>query len=111
MLQSEGIKSTDTITFQKDFTVQPTYQPISSKNRPTATLGHQTPLRLDNIIVVTRSTKQQHTEKLESRLKRKTKAIEPVKRNQNSIRKRQYGQSTRFCKISKGWYKSIESKK
>ena len=46
------------------------------------------PVWLDDIIIVTRGTKEQHTQKLKSVLtKKKTKDTKPVKRSQNSTRK------------------------
>ena len=45
------------------------------------TLGHETPVWLDDIIIVTRATKEEHTKKLESVLAKLEKASR--KKNQS----------------------------
>ena len=39
--------------------------PTNFQDETDRTLGHQTPVWLDDIIIVTRGTKEQHTQKLE----------------------------------------------
>ena len=59
------------------------------------TLGHQTPVWLDDIIIVTRGTKEEHTRKLESvHSKLENEGYRASKRNQNSTKKKQYGSDT-----------------
>ena len=62
------------------------------------TLGHQTPVRQDDIIVVTRRTKEEHTRKLYSVLtKLENEGYKASKNNhQNSTKKKRYGSDTQF---------------
>ena len=64
-MQLRERNSTDTIDFSRVFTDRPTYPPFFQE-KIDPTLGHQIPVWLDDIIIVTRGTKEQHTQKLES---------------------------------------------
>ena len=56
------------------------------------TLGHQIPVWLDDIIIATRGTKEQHTQKLESVLtKLENEGYQASKKNQNFTKEKQYG--------------------
>ena len=56
------------------------------------TLGHQVPVWLDDVIVVTRGTKEQHTQKLEWVLtKLENEGYKASKRSRNFIKKKRYG--------------------
>ena len=64
------------------------------------TLGHQTPVWLDDIIFVTRGTKETHTRKLHSVLtKLENEGYRARKKNQNSTKRKQYGLDTQYHKM------------
>ena len=63
--------------------------PTDFQKKINRTFGHQIPVWLDDIIIVTRCTKKQHTQKLESVIiKVELKGTKPVKRSQKSSRKK-----------------------
>ena len=65
------------------------------------TLGHQTQLWLDNIIIVTRGTKEEHTRELYSLLETRKRRIQSKKeKNQNFTKKKQYGSDTQYHKTA-----------
>ena len=71
--------------------------PTTFQEKIDRTLGHQTRVWLDDIIIVTRGTEEEHTRKLYSVLtKLKNEGYKKAKRNQNSTKKRQYGSDTLF---------------
>ena len=63
-------KQTDTTDSKKDFTDQRTYQQFHIQEKIDRSLGYQLPVCLDDIIVVTRGSKEENTEKLENVLKK-----------------------------------------
>ena len=75
-------KSTDTTDSLKDFT-GPANIPTIFQEKIDRTLGDQIPVWLDDIIIVTRRTKEEHTQKLESVL---TKPGERRLQSQQKVR-------------------------
>ena len=65
------------------------------------TLGHQTPVWLDDIIIVTRGTKKEHTRKYHSVLSNlENEGNRASKKKSKCNKKKQYGSDTQYHKMA-----------